>query len=83
MRIGKTKATMRTLQSEDFAWGDVGGEITAEDGRVLYRAELIDRGHADTRGRAAAGAELGPLPQPATVARSADEADEADDDYED
>ncbi|MDC0678548.1 hypothetical protein [Sorangium atrum] len=82
VRIGKTKATMRTLQSDDFAWGDVGGEITAEDGRVLYRAELIDRGHADMDERAAAGAEPSPAPRPATVARSADE-DEAYDDYED
>jgi hypothetical protein len=46
VRIGATKATMETLQSDTFAWGDLGGEITAEDGRVLYRAELIDAGRA-------------------------------------
>jgi hypothetical protein len=45
VRIGNTKATMRTLQSEGFAWGDVGGDITDDDGHVLYRAELIDAGH--------------------------------------
>ncbi|WP_437587103.1 hypothetical protein [Sorangium sp. So ce1000] len=83
VRIGKAKATMRTLQSDDFAWGDVGGEITAEDGRVLYRAELIDRGHADTHERAAASAEPSRALRPATVARSADEEDEAGDDYDD
>ncbi|XXX74262.1 hypothetical protein WMF30_42120 [Sorangium sp. So ce134] len=80
VRIGKTKATMRTLQSDDFAWGDVGGEITAEDGRVLYRAELIDRGHA--RPSASAVAAPGLAPRPATVARSEGESDEVDD-YED
>ncbi|WP_437574961.1 hypothetical protein [Sorangium sp. So ce887] len=86
VRIGRTKATMRTLQSDDFAWGDVGGEITSEDGRVLYRAELIDRGHADTyqpAPAAAAGAAPGLAPRPATVARSADESDGEYDDYED
>ncbi|WP_437659462.1 hypothetical protein [Sorangium sp. So ce1182] len=74
VRIGKTKATMRTLQSDDFAWGDVGGEITAEDGRVLYRAELVDRGHADAQqraGAAAAAPAARPEPRPATVAQSA------------
>ncbi|WP_437935408.1 hypothetical protein [Sorangium sp. So ce341] len=84
VRIGRTKATMRTLQSDDFAWGDVGGEITAEDGRVLYRAELVDRGHADARPSApaaAAGAEPGLAPRPATVARSEDDGE--GDDYED
>ncbi|MGK4002613.1 hypothetical protein WMF31_08315 [Sorangium sp. So ce1036] len=74
VRIGRTKATMRTLQSDDFAWGDVGGEITTEDGRVLYRAELVDRGHADAAPRGAdataAGADPHPVPRPATVARS-------------
>ena len=64
---------MRTLQSDDFAWGDVGGEITAEDGRVLYRAELIDAGHAaaapqPAEGTASADAHAGS--KPATVARS-------------
>ncbi|XXT16793.1 hypothetical protein WME94_41835 [Sorangium sp. So ce429] len=74
VRIGKTKATMRTLQSDGFAWGDVGGEITAEDGRVLYRAELVDRGHADAQqraGAATAAPAARPEPRPATVAQSA------------
>jgi hypothetical protein len=46
VRVGKSTATMRTIQSDAFAWGDVGGEITAEDGRVLYRAEIVDAGRA-------------------------------------
>ncbi|KYF57706.1 hypothetical protein BE08_02260 [Sorangium cellulosum] len=81
VRIGKTKATMRTLQSDDFVWGDVGGEITAEDGRVLYRAELIDRGHTDAPQRAAGAwrAAPHPEPRPATVAQSAYAEEEEDD----
>ncbi|HTQ46532.1 MAG TPA: hypothetical protein VMI75_27455 [Polyangiaceae bacterium] len=37
---------MRTLSSESFPWGDVGGDIISEDGRVLYRAEVVDVGAA-------------------------------------
>jgi hypothetical protein len=44
--VGKRAATMRTLTSAAFPWGDVGGEITSEDGTVLYRAEVIDAGSA-------------------------------------
>jgi hypothetical protein len=47
VRIDGRPATMRTLQSDAFAWGDLGGEITSDDGRVLYRAELIEAGHID------------------------------------
>lgn len=67
VRIGATKATMATLESDTFAWGDVGGEITAEDGRLLYRAELVDAGHAAT-GAVGAAAPAGT--KPATVAQS-------------
>jgi hypothetical protein len=49
VRIDGRAATMRTLQSDQFAWGDVGGEITGDDGRVLYRAELIELGHGEER----------------------------------
>jgi hypothetical protein len=42
--VGKRAATMRTLSSESFPWGDVGGEITSDQGRVLYRAEVVDVG---------------------------------------
>ena len=45
VRIGKRAATMSTLESDTFAWGDLGGEITAKDGTVLYRAEIIEVGH--------------------------------------
>jgi hypothetical protein len=42
--VGKHRATMSTLTSDAFPWGDVGGEITSDQGRVLYRAEVVDVG---------------------------------------
>jgi hypothetical protein len=42
--VGNRAATMSTLTSDATPWGDVGGEIKAEDGKVLYRAEMIDAG---------------------------------------
>lgn len=54
VRIGGKGATMSTIQSAQFAWGDLGGEITAEDGSVLYRAEVIDAGHAGAQPAVAA-----------------------------
>ncbi len=47
VRVGKKKATLRTVESEGFAWGDLGGEITAGNGKVLYRAEVVELGHSD------------------------------------
>jgi hypothetical protein len=44
--VGKHAATMRTLSNQSFAWGDVGGEIVSDDGRVLYRAEIVEVGGA-------------------------------------
>ena len=44
--IGKHTATMRTLSSESFPWGDVGGDIVSDKGKVLYRAEVIEAGSA-------------------------------------
>lgn len=47
VRIGKREGTLRTIQSDGFAWGDLGGEITSQNGKVLYKAELIEAGHGD------------------------------------
>jgi hypothetical protein len=47
VRVGKKHATLRTLESEGFAWGDVGGEITTASGKTLYRAEILELGHTD------------------------------------
>ena len=44
--VGKRAATLRTLSSESFPWGDLGGDIVSDDGRVLYRAEVVDVGGA-------------------------------------
>jgi hypothetical protein len=44
--VGKRAATMRTLSSGSFPWGDVGGEIVSDDGKVLYRAEVVEAGSA-------------------------------------
>jgi hypothetical protein len=44
--VEKHAATMRTLSSESFPWGDVGGDIVSDDGHVLYRAEIVDVGGA-------------------------------------
>lgn len=57
VRIGKKQATLKTLESTTFAWGDVGGEITAANGKVLYRAEVVETGHDDGAAKAAAMAE--------------------------
>jgi hypothetical protein len=47
VRVGAKQATLHTLSSDGFAWGDVGGEITAAGGKVLYRAEVLEAGHTD------------------------------------
>jgi hypothetical protein len=52
VHVGKHQATLRTLESASFAWGDVGGEITA-GGKVLYRAEVVEAGHDDAAAKAA------------------------------
>ena len=54
VRVGKRSATLRTVESEGFAWGDLGGEITAANGKVLYRAEVVELGHSDAKGVATA-----------------------------
>lgn len=44
VRVGKHEATMSTVESEAFPWGDVGGDITTADGQLLYRVEVVDAG---------------------------------------
>jgi hypothetical protein len=43
--VNKKRATMSTLSSDAFPWGDVGGEIKTDDGKLLYRVEVIGAGH--------------------------------------
>lgn len=44
VQIGAAKATMQTVSSDDFAWGDVGGEIKTDQGGVFYKATLVGMG---------------------------------------
>ena len=44
VRVGKQEATMSTVASDTFPWGDVAGEITTLDGQLLYRVEVVDTG---------------------------------------
>lgn len=53
VRVGKHKATLKTIESNAFAWGDVGGEITADSGKTLYRAEVLEAGHHDNKAQVA------------------------------
>lgn len=46
VRVGTHVATMSTMESDAFPWGDVGGDITTADGQVLYRVEVVDAGNA-------------------------------------
>lgn len=46
--IGKKSGVMSSCTADGFAWGDVGGEIKTDDGKVLYRAEIVDTGSAAT-----------------------------------
>jgi hypothetical protein len=44
--VGTKHATMSTTTSSGFAWGDVGGEIRSDDGKILYRVEVLESGNA-------------------------------------
>jgi hypothetical protein len=44
VRVGKHEATMSTVASDAFPWGDVAGDITTLDGQVVYRVEVVDVG---------------------------------------
>lgn len=45
VKVGKETATMRTIESAAFAWGDLGAEITTAAGKLIYKAEIVDAGH--------------------------------------
>jgi hypothetical protein len=54
VRVGKHEATMSTVESEAFPWGDVAGDITTADGQVLYRVEVLEAGSGARDGAVAA-----------------------------
>jgi hypothetical protein len=43
--VGTKHATMSSTTSSGFAWGDVGGEIRSDDGKILYRVEVLESGN--------------------------------------
>lgn len=57
VKVGKDTATMRTLGSPAFVWGDVGAEITAASGKLIYKAEVVEAGHESAKAPAIASAE--------------------------
>lgn len=48
--LADKQATLKLTSSKDVPGQDVGGEITAQDGKLLYRAELVsfERGNGDS-----------------------------------
>jgi len=50
VRVGAHDAVMVTKSAPGFAWGDVGGEIRASSGKVLYKAEIVESGNASRDG---------------------------------
>jgi len=57
VKVGAESATMRTLGSAAFVWGEVGAEITAASGKVIYKAEVVDSGHESAKAPAIASSE--------------------------
>lgn len=54
--ISDSEAKLSVTDSKRFAGRDIAGEITAPDGTVIYRAELIDAGNAPSGARSLASA---------------------------
>ena len=48
VRVGEKPATLKVSHSDSVALGDVTGDITASDGTVIYRSELVEVGNAST-----------------------------------
>lgn len=57
VKVGKETATMRTIESAAFAWGDLGAEITTAGGKLIYKAEVVEAGHEAAKAPAVASAE--------------------------
>jgi hypothetical protein len=48
VRVGEKQATLTVSRSTSVDNGDVMGDITASDGTVIYRSELVEMGNADS-----------------------------------
>lgn len=44
VKVGGKKATLETLTSRAFAWGDLGGKLITAEGKVIFSVELVDAG---------------------------------------
>jgi hypothetical protein len=44
VRLGKKQGTMRTVESARFPWGDLAAEISGQDGKLIYKAEIVETG---------------------------------------
>jgi hypothetical protein len=58
VRVGNHEATMSTVASEAFPWGDLAGDITTVDGHVLYRVEVVEAGSGARAGEVGAVAAI-------------------------
>jgi hypothetical protein len=45
VRIGAHHGVMSTLSAEGFPWDNLGGRIVADDGTVIYQAQLVELGN--------------------------------------
>ena len=54
VRVGEQVATLSLSHSNQIALGDVTGDITASDGTVIYRSELVEVGNAASAKRGVA-----------------------------
>jgi hypothetical protein len=53
VRVGAHDAYMTTFSSPAFPWGDLGGDISTVDGKILYKAEIVDAGDSAADGHIA------------------------------
>lgn len=44
VKVGGQKATLETITSRSFAWGDLGGKLATSDGKVIFQVALVDAG---------------------------------------
>ncbi len=44
VKIDGKKATLETITSRSFAWGDLGGKLATSDGKVIFQVALVGAG---------------------------------------
>ena len=48
VNVAGKDATMSIFHADGFAWGDLAGDITSRDGKLIYKAEIVDVGNDAT-----------------------------------